>query len=74
MEQLNLIPEWLRPVHLDKMPRLAFIEQNYKVKPSVVGLGLFVAMLLLSPILHTHSLLTSVVCYLVPGYLSFLAL
>ena len=32
------------------------------------------ALLLLSPMLHTHSLVTSIVCYLVPGYLSFLAL
>ena len=37
-------------------------------------MGIFIVLLALSPILHTHSLLTSVVCYLVPGYLSFLAL
>lgn len=74
MEQLNAIPEWLRPVHLDKLQGLAFFEEKYKVKPSVVGLGVFLGLLILSPLLHTHSLLTSVVCYLVPGYLSFLAL
>ena len=56
------------------MQGLAFIEQKYKVKPSVLALGIFIVLLALSPILHTHSLLTSVVCYLVPGYLSFLAL
>jgi receptor expression-enhancing protein 5/6 len=56
------------------MPALKFIEEKYKIKPSVVLLIAFVLLLLLSPILNTHSLLTSIVCYLIPAYLSFIAL
>lgn len=56
------------------MPALKFIEEKYKIKPSVVLLIAFVLLLLLSPILNTHGLLTSIVCYLIPAYLSFIAL
>lgn len=59
---------------LDRMQSLHFIEEKYKVKPSVVLLGVFAALLILSPILKTHALLTSIVCYLIPAYLSFVAL
>ena len=40
----------------------------------MVLLGLFAALLVLSPILKTHALLTSIIFYLIPAYLSFLAL
>jgi len=35
---------------------------------------LLAVLLLLSPVIYTHGLLTSIVCYLAPAYLSFLAL
>jgi hypothetical protein len=56
------------------LPGLQFVQEKYKLKPSIVAVGLFVLLLLLSPVLGTHSLLTSVVCYLIPAYLSFRAL
>lgn len=56
------------------MDSLKFIEAKYKVKPSVVLLIVFVVLLILSPILNTHNILTSIVCYLIPAYLSFIAL
>jgi receptor expression-enhancing protein 5/6 len=56
------------------MDSLKFIEVKYKVKPSVVLLVLFLLLLLLSPILNTRNILTSIVCYLIPAYLSFIAL
>lgn len=74
MDQLN---KWIEPLKfqaLDRMQSLQFVEERYKVKPSVVLLIAFVVMLVLSPLLNTHSLLTSIVCYLIPAYLSFLAL
>ena len=74
MSLINRIIEPLQLSALDRLPALRFIEEKYKVKPSLAAIGLFVLLLLLSPVLGTHSLLTSLVCYLVPAYLSFLAL
>lgn len=74
MDQLN---KWIEPLKfqaLDRMQSLQFVEEKYKVKPSVVLLIVFVVLLVLSPLLNTHALLTSIVCYLIPAYLSFLAL
>lgn len=74
MEQVN---KWIEPLKfqaLDRMQSLQFVEEKYKVKPSVVLLIAFVVLLVLSPLLNTHALLTSIVCYLIPAYLSFLAL
>jgi len=59
---------------LDRMQSLQFIEEKYKVKPSALLLIGFVVLLVLTPLLNTHSILTSIVCYLIPAYLSFLAL
>lgn len=56
------------------MPSLKIIEEKFKVKPSVVLLILFVVLILLTPFLKTHSILTSIICYLIPAYLSFIAL
>lgn len=44
------------------------------MKPSLAAIGLFVVLLVLSPLLNTHSLITSIICYLIPAYLSFQAL
>lgn len=44
------------------------------MKPSVILLIVFVVLLALSPILKTYAILTSIVCYLIPAYLSFIAL
>lgn len=74
MEQLNKFIEPLKFQPLDRMQSLKFIEEKYNIKPSLVLLGLLAAMLLLSPLLHTHAIVTSLVCYLIPAYLSFLAL
>ncbi len=74
MEQLNKFIEPLKFQALDRMQSLKFIEEKYKVKPSIVLLIAFVVLLLLTPFLHTHAILTSIVCYLIPAYLSFLAL
>jgi receptor expression-enhancing protein 5/6 len=56
------------------MQSLKIIEEKLKIKPSLALLLLFVVLLVLSPLLNTHALLTSVVCYLIPAYLSFIAL
>jgi len=74
MDQLKKYLEPLKLETLDRLPGLSFIETKYKVKPSYVLLGLFAILLILSPILNTHSLLTSIICYLIPAYLSFIAL
>lgn len=74
MSLLNRIIEPLQLSALDRLPALRFVEEKYKVKPSLAAIVLFVVMLFLSPLLGTHSLLTSLVCYLIPAYLSFLAL
>lgn len=74
MSLLNKIVEPLQLSALDRLPALRFVEEKYKVKPSLAAIALFVVLLILSPVLGTHSLLTSIVCYLVPAYLSFLAL
>jgi receptor expression-enhancing protein 5/6 len=74
MSLLNRIIEPLQLQTLDQLPALKFVEEKYKVKPSFAAIGLFVLLLLISPLLNTYSLLTSLVCYLVPAYLSFLAL
>lgn len=50
------------------------MQEKYNVKPSLAAVALFALLLLLSPIFGTHSLLTSLVCYLIPAYLSFRAL
>lgn len=59
---------------LDQLESLKFIEQKYKVKPSAVLLIAFAVLILLSPFLNTHNILASIVCYLIPAYLSFVAL
>lgn len=74
MSLLNKIIEPLQLGTLDRLPALRFVEEKYKVKPSLAAIALFALLLLLSPILGMHSLLTSFVCYLIPAYLSFLAL
>jgi hypothetical protein len=74
MEFAKAFIEPLQLTFLDKLPNLKFVEQQYNVKPSIVAIAAFVLLLLLSPLLNTHSLLTSLVCYLIPAYLSFLAL
>ena len=56
------------------MQSLKFIEEKYNVKPSVLLLIVFVILLVLSPIFKTYAIMTSLVCYLIPAYLSFLAL
>jgi hypothetical protein len=56
------------------MPSLKIVEEKVKLKPSVVLLILFVVLIVLSPFLKTHNLLTSIICYLIPAYLSFIAL
>ncbi len=74
---MELVKKFIQPLQfeaLDKMPALRFLEEKYKIKPSAVLLIVFVVLLLLSPILNTHSILTSIICYLIPAYLSFIAL
>ena len=56
------------------MQSLKFIEEKYNIKPSVLLLIIFVILLVLSPIFKTYAIMTSLVCYLIPAYLSFLAL
>ena len=74
MEQLQRFVDPLRLTVLDKMAALKPIEEKTKLKPSYLLLIILVILLLLSSVLHTHYLLTSIVCYLAPAYLSFLAL
>lgn len=74
MSLLNKLVEPLQLSVLDRLPALSFVEEKYKVKPSLAAIALFVLLLILSPVFGTHSLLTSIVCYLIPAYLSFLAL
>ena len=74
MDQLNKYIEPMQFKPLDNMTCFKVIEEKTKLKPSVVLLIFFVIMLVLSPILKTYTLLTSLVCYLIPAYLSFLAL
>ena len=74
---MELVNKFIQPLQfeaLDKLPALKFVEEKYKIKPSAVLLIVFVVLLVLSPILNTHSILTSIVCYLIPAYLSFIAL
>jgi receptor expression-enhancing protein 5/6 len=71
---LNKIIEPLRPTALDKLPALKFIEEKYNLKPSNAAILIFLVLLLLSPLLKTHSLLTSIICYLIPAFLSYRAL
>ena len=66
--------EPLRFQALDRMPQLQIIEEKTKLKPSYIFLIFFALLLLLSPFLKTHGIMTSLVCYLIPAYLSFLAL
>lgn len=66
--------EPLRFQALDRIPQLQIVEEKTKLKPSYLFLIIFALLLLLSPILRTHGIMTSLVCYLVPAYLSFLAL
>ena len=74
MDQLNKYIEPLQFKPLDNMASLKVIEEKTKMKPSVLLLVFFVVMLILSPVLKTYTILTSLVCYLIPAYLSFLAL
>lgn len=74
MSLFKRIVEPLQLSALDRLPALRFVEEKYNVKPSLAAVVLFAVLLLLSPLLGTHSLLTSVICYLIPAYLSFLAL
>jgi receptor expression-enhancing protein 5/6 len=74
MQEVEKIFQQLKLDSLDRLPGLAFVEKKYKVKPSLIFVIVFVVLLVLAPILNTHSLLTSLVCYLIPAYLSFLAL
>lgn len=74
MDQLSRYIEPLKFQALDRMESLKIIEEKTKVKPSVLLLIVFVLLLLLSPIFKTHTIMTSLVCYLIPAYLSFLAL
>lgn len=56
------------------MPSLKVIEEKTKLKPSwalLLSLGLLV---LFSPLLNTYGIVISLICYLVPAYLSFIAL
>ena len=54
MEQLNKFIEPLKFQALDRMQSLKFIEEKYKVKPSIVLLIAFVVLLLLTPFLHLY--------------------
>jgi receptor expression-enhancing protein 5/6 len=74
MSLVNRIIEPLQLEALDRLPALRFVEEKYKLKPSLAAVALFAVLLLLAPLLGTYSLMTSLVCYLVPAYLSFLAL
>ena len=74
MEQLNKFIEPLKFQALDKIPSLKIIQEKLNIQPSVLLLIVFVVLLLLSPFLKTHTIMTSLVCYLIPAYLSFLAL
>lgn len=74
---MELVNKFIQPLQfeaLDKMPALKSLEEKYKIKPSSVLLIAFLILLVLSPILNTHNILTSIVCYLIPAYLSFIAL
>ncbi len=74
MSGVSKLIEPIIPTALDKLPYLKFIEEKYNYKPSTIAIFVFILLLILSPFLKTHSLLISIVCYLVPGYLSFKAL
>jgi receptor expression-enhancing protein 5/6 len=74
MDQINSVMDSLRFTSLDALPGLTFIQTKYGVRPSLVLLGLLGVMLALSPFFNTYSLLASIICYLIPAYLSFLAL
>ena len=74
MEQVNKYIEPLKFKKLDKISSLKFVKEKLNIQPSVLLLIIFVVLLLLSPFLKTHTIMTSLVCYLIPAYLSFLAL
>ena len=74
MEQLQPFIEPLRLKALDSMPQLNIIEEKTTLKPSYALLVALAALFVLSPVLQSHYLLTSLVCYVAPAYLSFLAL
>lgn len=74
MDKINSILDKLRFNALDGLPGLAFIQTKYGVRPSLVLLGLLAVLFALSPLFNTYSLLASIICYLIPAYLSFLAL
>lgn len=74
---MSLVSKFVEPLQLtalDQLPALKFVHEKYGLKPSQAAILLFVLLLLLSPFLSTHSLLTSIVCYLVPAFLSYKAL
>jgi hypothetical protein len=74
MEQVNRLLEPLKLESLDQIPALKVIKDKLNIQPSVLLLIVLLVLILLSPYLRTHALMTSIVCYLVPAYLSFLAL
>lgn len=74
MDKVNSLLDTLRFSSLDTLPGLSFIQSKYGVKPSLVLIGLLGVLLALSPYFNTYSWLTSIICYLIPAYLSFLAL
>jgi receptor expression-enhancing protein 5/6 len=74
MEKINSLLDTLHLSSLDGLPGLTFIQSKYGLRPSLVLVGLLGVLLALSPFFNTYSLLTSIICYLIPAYLSFLAL
>lgn len=74
---MSLLSKFIEPLQLtalDELPALKFIPEKYNIKASQAAILLFILLLLLSPVLSTHSLLTSLVCYLIPAFLSYRAL
>ena len=74
MDYLNKFLEPLNVAALDNLPGLKFIEEKYKLKPSLSLLAISAAMLVLTPILGVYAFTTGIFCFLVPAFLSFLAL
>lgn len=53
---------------LDSIRQLEYLETYYKVKPSIVGLGISVLIIILVIFAVAHSLVMFIVGFLIPAY------
>jgi receptor expression-enhancing protein 5/6 len=74
MEHINSLLDKTQLSRLDSLPILHFVKNRWNIRPSLAVLAVCLILFLLSLVLNISPLLTGIVCYLIPAYLSFLAL